>query len=113
MAINVDAVVIGAGVNRASIAFNLAKRGLKNVAIVERFTPASGGPGKSGRDCAAALFQRGADPHGEVHAMFSNSLPTKWGQCWVREDRISVFCARVREGSLLGEHRPADGAGYQ
>lgn len=47
MAINVDAVVIGAGINGASIAFNLAKRGLKNIAIVERFTIASGGTGKS------------------------------------------------------------------
>lgn len=44
---NADAVVIGAGINGASIAYNLAKRGLKNVAIVERFTIASGGTGKS------------------------------------------------------------------
>lgn len=44
---NVDAVVIGAGINGASIAYNLAKRGYKNVAIVERSTIASGGTGKS------------------------------------------------------------------
>jgi sarcosine oxidase, subunit beta len=47
MVINVDAVVIGAGINGASIAFNLAKRGYNNIAIVERFTIASGGTGKS------------------------------------------------------------------
>jgi len=44
---NVDAVVIGAGINGASIAFNLAKRGCRTVALVERFTVACGGTGKS------------------------------------------------------------------
>ncbi len=44
---SVDAVVIGAGINGASTAYNLAKRGYKNVALVERFTIASGGTGKS------------------------------------------------------------------
>jgi glycine/D-amino acid oxidase-like deaminating enzyme len=43
----VDAVIIGAGINGAAIAFNLAKRGLKKVVVVERFTIASGGTGKS------------------------------------------------------------------
>jgi sarcosine oxidase, subunit beta len=43
----VDAVIIGAGINGASIAFNLAKRGYKNIAVLERFTIASGGTGKS------------------------------------------------------------------
>ena len=37
MANSVDALVIGAGINGASIAYNLAKRGY-NVAIVERFS---------------------------------------------------------------------------
>jgi sarcosine oxidase, subunit beta len=45
--VNVDVVVIGAGINGAAIAFNLAKRGCRNIAIVERFTIASGGTGKS------------------------------------------------------------------
>ncbi len=47
MAISVDAVIVGAGINGASIAFNLAKNGMRNIAVVERFTIASGGTGKS------------------------------------------------------------------
>ena len=42
-----DAVIIGAGVNGASIAFNLLKRGLKKVVVLERYLIASGGTGKS------------------------------------------------------------------
>ena len=42
-----DAVVIGAGINGASIAFNLLKKGLKKVTVLERFSIASGGTGKS------------------------------------------------------------------
>jgi sarcosine oxidase, subunit beta len=47
MAQVVDAVIIGAGINGAAIAFNLAKRGYRNIAVIERFTIASGGTGKS------------------------------------------------------------------
>lgn len=42
-----DAVVIGAGINGASIAFNLLKQGLKKVVILEKYLIASGGTGKS------------------------------------------------------------------
>lgn len=42
-----DAVVIGAGVNGASIAFHLLKKGLKKVLILEKYLLASGGTGKS------------------------------------------------------------------
>ena len=42
-----DAVVIGAGVNGASTAYNLVKRGLKKVVLVEKHLIASGGTGRS------------------------------------------------------------------
>ena len=42
-----DVVVIGAGINGAAIAYNLAKRGLKNVVLVEKHLLASGGTGRS------------------------------------------------------------------
>ena len=42
-----DAVVVGGGINGASIAFNLLKRGLRKVVILEKYLLASGGTGKS------------------------------------------------------------------
>jgi sarcosine oxidase subunit beta len=42
-----DVVVIGAGVNGASTAYNLVKRGLKNVVVIEKYLLASGGTGRS------------------------------------------------------------------
>ena len=42
-----DAVVIGAGVNGASTAYNLVKRGLKKVVLVEKYLISSGGTGRS------------------------------------------------------------------
>ncbi len=42
-----DAVVIGAGINGASTAYNLVARGLKNVVLVEKQLIASGGTGRS------------------------------------------------------------------
>ena len=42
-----DAVVIGAGINGASTAFNLLKRGLKKVVLIEKHLLASGGTGRS------------------------------------------------------------------
>jgi len=42
-----DVVVIGAGINGASIAFNLAKRGCRKVVVLEKYIIASGGTGKS------------------------------------------------------------------
>jgi sarcosine oxidase subunit beta len=42
-----DAVVIGAGINGASTALNLQKRGLKNVVLIEKYLLASGGTGRS------------------------------------------------------------------
>jgi sarcosine oxidase subunit beta len=42
-----DAVVVGAGVSGASLAWHLKKRGVKRVLLTERDKPASGGTGKS------------------------------------------------------------------
>ena len=42
-----DVVIIGGGVIGASIAFNLAKRGIREVIIVEKNFIASGATGKS------------------------------------------------------------------
>jgi sarcosine oxidase subunit beta len=42
-----DVVVVGAGVNGASTAYNLMKRGVKKVILVEKYLLASGGTGRS------------------------------------------------------------------
>jgi len=42
-----DAVVIGAGINGASTAYNLMKRGMKKVVLIEKHLLASGGTGRS------------------------------------------------------------------
>lgn len=43
-----DAVIIGGGVNGVAIAYNLAKRGMNNVCVVERHYLASGATGRCG-----------------------------------------------------------------
>ena len=42
-----DAVIIGAGVNGASVAYNLVRHGLKRVVLLDRYLIASGGTGRS------------------------------------------------------------------
>ena len=46
MAKTADVVIIGAGVMGASIAFNLARRGISNVAVLTKSFIASGATGK-------------------------------------------------------------------
>ena len=53
-----DAVVIGAGVNGASTAFNLARAGLRKVVLLEKGLIASGGTGRS----AAIIRQHYSHP---------------------------------------------------
>ncbi len=43
-----DAVIVGGGVNGVSIAYNLAKRGMRNVCVIERDYLASGSTGRCG-----------------------------------------------------------------
>ena len=47
MATTADVVIIGGGVTGSSVAFNLAKRGVANVAVLDKSTVASGATGKS------------------------------------------------------------------
>ena len=47
MAKTADVVVIGAGINGASIAYNLAQKGCRRVVVLEKYLVASGGTGKS------------------------------------------------------------------
>jgi sarcosine oxidase subunit beta len=47
MATTADVVIIGAGVTGSSIAFNLSRRGVTNVAVLEKSAVASGATGKS------------------------------------------------------------------
>src|SRR5690349_11292884 len=47
MSMTADVVVIGGGVNGSSIAFHLARRGVKNVVLVEKGYIASGPTGRS------------------------------------------------------------------
>src|SRR5690349_4276100 len=42
-----DVVIIGAGVNGAATAYNLMKRGIKKVTLLEKYLIASGGTGRS------------------------------------------------------------------
>ena len=42
-----DVVIIGAGVNGASVAYNLAHKGLKKVVLLEKGLVAAGGTGRS------------------------------------------------------------------
>jgi len=53
-----DAVVIGAGVNGASTAYNLVRAGLRKVVLLEKGLIASGGTGRS----AAIIRQHYSHP---------------------------------------------------
>ena len=61
-----DAVVIGAGINGASTAFNLLKRGLKE-GCAHREAPASfGRHGTFGSDYSSALLEQGPGQVGQT-----------------------------------------------
>ena len=50
-----DAVVIGAGVNGASTAYNLVKAGLRKVVLLEKGLIASGGTGRSAASSGSTI----------------------------------------------------------
>ncbi|MDD3113682.1 MAG: FAD-binding oxidoreductase [Candidatus Izemoplasmatales bacterium] len=45
---NADVVIIGSGISGASIAYNLALRGLKNIVVIDKSYPTSGSTGRCG-----------------------------------------------------------------
>ena len=63
-----DAVVIGAGINGAATAYNLVRRGMKRVVLLDRHVIAAGGTGKS----AAIVRQHYSTP--QLAAMVKRSV---------------------------------------
>lgn len=83
-----DVIIIGAGVMGASTAFNLTRRGLTNVLVLERKQVASGATGKSS---------------GLVRMHYSNSIETRlafqsfhWFKHW--EELVGGACDFVQTG---------------
>lgn len=94
-----EAVVIGGGVNGTSVAFHLAKAGLKDVVLVERWHLAAGASGKSG-----ALVRMHYSNIPETELAFK-SLPyfQNWG------DMVGGDAGFKQVGTLIfasREHRP-------
>ena len=63
----VDVVIIGAGVTGAALAYELAKRGIRDVVILERRFPCSGATGR----CGGGIRQQFTAPHNIRLAMES------------------------------------------
>ncbi len=93
-----DAVVVGGGVNGASTAFHLAKAGLKNVSLVERWHLGAGATGKSG-----ALVRMHYSNIPETQLAFTS---LRYFENW--SDIVGGDCGFQQVGTLVfaaGEHR--------
>ncbi len=84
----VDAVVVGAGVIGASIAFHLTRLGMRNIALVDRGAVCSGATSRSG-----ALVRTHYSNMPEA-ALAQASLP--WFQNWA--ERVGGDCGFVQTG---------------
>lgn len=90
MAEVVDAVVIGAGIHGASVAFHLADRGLR-VAVLERAQRASGATGRS-----SGLVRMHYDVETDARlAWVSHGYFCRWAE------RVGGDCGFVRTGFLM------------
>ncbi len=97
MARTADAVIVGAGVMGASIAFHLAQRGARPL-VLEQNRAASGSTGKS---AAFIRMHYTNEPEARL-AHYSFPSFAEW------EDRVGYSCGFVRTGFLCLV-RPADG----
>jgi sarcosine oxidase subunit beta len=83
-----DAVIIGGGVIGASIAYHLAKRGIKNVVLLEKRFLAAGGTGKS-----TALVRQHYDNYPESKMVYES-----WKVFFNWADIIGGDCGFVKTG---------------
>lgn len=96
-----DALVIGGGVNGASVAFHLAKAGMRDVALVERWHLAAGATGKSG---ALVRMHYSNVPETrlafESLRYFENWSDVVGGDCGFNQVGTLVFASREHRGDL-------------
>jgi sarcosine oxidase, subunit beta len=90
MADTADAIIIGAGVHGASVAFHLAERGLRPV-VLERDTAACGATGRS-----SGLVRMHYDFEADARlALMSHTYFQDWAE------RVGGDCGWVRTGFIL------------
>jgi sarcosine oxidase, subunit beta len=86
-----DVVIIGGGIMGASLAFELTRLGVRDVAVVERGTIASGASGKTG----ALLRQHYSNVPEATLAHLSLQTFTNW------DDVVGGDCGFVKTGSIV------------
>lgn len=93
-----DAVIIGGGIQGCSIAYNLAKFGLKNVVVLERDTVCSGSTGRCG---AGIRAQWGT----EMNCRFGLACVEKFEQL---EEELGMDCGLHQGGYLLVAYQESE-----